>query len=675
MIQEHVTEVGNSYIMTESGMKFPTGDRDFTIGQSVWTDGDYVLGRQRWGQSAVFVPQGSKGFFDIISGAIRFNNINTDLSITADNSPLIFPTQEGYWINFILCENDDTIYTFSFSPESSTVIWIKMLTISTGVIRTLANFTLPGYRSIKIISAKNGVVLFQTQYSQNDSVAGVNEFYYQAYSNDSETSIINTFDINEFSNRVTAALNINVDDISALMDQHLTDNNLITTSHAINSAIDSGVYGDWGWGIVEEWGYTGIYGTGLSSCDDPEDGSNIMYFYNDHVMFDTSGDHSCLPFMPAKPWSDWLSWYNSDYNWNLDQNYRMNTWGHQYGIAPTVGYGFDNYTEKDGYLFTTSNIGANYNNVFDNAKGVLNLGGYAQLQTLKYKSASFEYLNPSIYDGVPGSTVSQKSYYTIPLSLQYAVILADTKDPASALTAQETYFSYGTNNVYYYVWGEPEVAGYNWLGFNTKADLNEATGNPDIPYHVYNDETYGGLYTVYKWDAINGFTLLSAYVFSDTVALVEDGNVHRERIASGEISYDAPNSSEDSWKDVQYLNDGYSLVFDGVYGNQQTITLCKNGVTIAAIPTAIAYNFTIWGSGETQYRCFYVLDLADTLYIGVCYNSVMYSYTISTDVWTQVSNFSTNSTRWGHIYNLSSASITKVKALIQSMLNVPNIGE
>lgn len=58
MIQEHVVGIGDSYIQTESGMKFPTGDRDFTVGQSVWTEGDYVLGGQRrGGQRAMFIPK------------------------------------------------------------------------------------------------------------------------------------------------------------------------------------------------------------------------------------------------------------------------------------------------------------------------------------------------------------------------------------------------------------------------------------------------------------------------------------------------------------------------------------------------------------------------------------------------------------------------------------------
>lgn len=123
MITEQVISVGAGSVMTESGLKYPTGERDFNVGQTVWTDGDYVLGRQRWGQVPMFVETGGLGFFDIYQNKIRYNILDATGKITADSLPISIVGN-----SYIACSQNKIVI---FKPLGSNTVIYKIIDINT----------------------------------------------------------------------------------------------------------------------------------------------------------------------------------------------------------------------------------------------------------------------------------------------------------------------------------------------------------------------------------------------------------------------------------------------------------------------------------------------------------------------------------------------------------------
>lgn len=47
MIKETVTDVSGTQVVTETGMKIPIGDKHFSVGETIWTDGKYAFGNDK----------------------------------------------------------------------------------------------------------------------------------------------------------------------------------------------------------------------------------------------------------------------------------------------------------------------------------------------------------------------------------------------------------------------------------------------------------------------------------------------------------------------------------------------------------------------------------------------------------------------------------------------------
>ena len=130
MIKETVQAVGTTHVVTETGSKTLLGNRQFEIGESVWTDGNFAFGTERNNPAPLIIPTGATPavpgyyFVEFTSGKLRIREASGSYTVVAE-IPIPSDMSSSDW--------------FAYDPESLKFSGLQYISYNTLKIHTVQN--------------------------------------------------------------------------------------------------------------------------------------------------------------------------------------------------------------------------------------------------------------------------------------------------------------------------------------------------------------------------------------------------------------------------------------------------------------------------------------------------------------------------------------------------------